>query len=401
MKKTARITALVAGVILFPAAIFSQTTFTNGENVMEISGTIAAYYNVRFLNSSIANNHVNNNINEPLDKKHNGFGLGTARFNLAGMYGSKYEYRLEFDLDALATQANADNPGAYSPLLNAWFQYKPFKGFSIKAGYGKICYSANNMAYYAQQPYWHRAQIVSGDIFSRRDLGITLRQTLLNEHINIYAGAYTGMGEYSITNATNGGDNDANGMPEYVGRVDFSTNKYDYNAIYDSRNCRRPVVSVGFNGRYTERTTSLLGLADYDLKVISGKRTIMGMDAAAAYRGFSAQFEIHQLIITPTGSDTARLQGKDTKYFRAGGWFTQLNYYNRKWKSGVYVRYDNFIPNDLIKNNMEQTLSFGYNFFLKGFKSMLRTQYMYRLDRNNPNLMKTYDELRIGWQYMF
>jgi len=401
MTHVKRIFSIVAGISLFCSSTgFSQTTFTNGENVLELSGTIAAYYNWRFLDPNNPNNHVNNNISQPLDKKNNGFGLGTARLNLAGMYGSKYEYRLEFDMDALGTPASSSNPGNYSPLLNAYFVYKPVRGFSIKAGYAKLPYSANNMAYYPNQPYWSRAQIVSGDIFSRRDLGVTLQQSLLHEHIRIWAGIYTGMGEYSITNVTSG-NYDANGKPEYAGRIDFSTNKYDFNSIYDTRNSQRPVISVGFNGRYTEKTQTITGLSDYDLKIISGKKTIIGMDAAIAYKGISAQFEIHQLIISPTNADTARLQGKNTTYFRAGGLFGQLNYYNRKLKSGVYVRYDNFIPNDLVKDNMEQTLSFGYNFFLKGFKSMLRTQYLYRLDKNNPNLLKVSDELRIGWQYMF
>jgi hypothetical protein len=50
---------------------------------------------------------------------------------------------------------------------------------------------------------------------------------------------------------------------------------------------------------------------------------------------------------------------------------------------------------------MEQTMSFGYNFFLKGFKSMLRAQYFYRMDKSNANLLKRDDEFRLGWQYVF
>ncbi|MGZ3882884.1 MAG: porin [Bacteroidia bacterium] len=384
-----------------PVITKAQVTFTNGENVLELSGTIAAYYNWRFLDPANPGNHVSNIQTNALDQKHNNFGLGTARLNLAGMYGNKFEYRLEFDMDALGTPSDAADAGNYSPLLNAYLVYKPFRGFSAKFGYAKLPYSANNMAYYPQQPYWHRSQIVSGDIFSRRDLGLTLRQSLLQEHINIYAGIYSGMGEYVLTNITGGGHNDPNGMPEFVGRIDFSTNKYDFNSIYDTRNCARPVVSLGLNGRYVERTQTIAGLSDYDLKIISGTKRIVGLDAAVAYKGFSAQFEIHQLIITPTNGDTSRLQGKATNYFKAGGLFAQLNYYNRKLKSGVYIRYDNFIPNDLIQNNMEQTISFGYNFFLKGFKSMLRTQYLYRLDKKNPVLLYSYDEFRIGWQFMF
>ena len=405
MKTTNRISVLVLGIVFFTSNIsFSQVTFTNGENSLEMFGIVAAYYNWRFLDANDPNNHINNNITQPLDKKNNTFGLGTARLNLYGMHSTTWEYRLEFDMDALATPSSSSKPGNYSPLLNAYMVYKPLKGLRITGGYQKVPYSASNLAYYANQPYWDRPLISSGDFFSRRDLGITIQQNLLNDHIRIWGGIYSGMGEYIVTNVTSG-NGDSNGKPEYIGRIDFSTAKYDFNSIYDNRNSQRPVLSVGFNGRYTEKTQSITGLADYDLKIIAGKKTIIGMDAAFAYKGFSAQFEIHQLIITPstTNADTLLLQGKNTTYFRAGGMFVTANYYNRKLKSGVYCRYENFCPNDLVQNNtVEQTLTFGYNFFLKGYKSMLRTQYIYRLNKNNPlNTNYNNDQLRIGWQYMF
>jgi len=60
-----------------------------------------------------------------------------------------------------------------------------------------------------------------------------------------------------------------------------------------------------------------------------------------------------------------------------------------------------FIPNDLIDSDMEQTLSFGYNFFMRGQKSILKAQYFYRLDKNNPALLRTGDQVRVGWLFCF
>jgi hypothetical protein len=375
----------------------SQVSFTNGENVLEISGVMSTYYNHRFLDASVANNHVGNVITAPLNEKKNSFALGTCRFNFQGMYGRKYEYRFQFDLAQLGY---SNNTGEFPSVLDAYFIYKPLRDLRVTIGYQKLPYSANSLASYATQPYWQRAEITRGYIFSRRDVGITLKQSFYNERINIYAGIYSGMGEYNLTSVTNG-DNDPSGKPEVVGRIDFSTVKYNYNDIYDIKYTNTPAFNLGFNGRYTEKLNSLVGITDYDLKIISGYKKVYGMDAAFMYKGFSGQFEIHQLNIVPTGSDTTRLQGKKTNYFNAGGLFGQINYYNKKWKTGIYLRYDNFIPNDLISNNMEQTVSFGFNVFLKGTRSMLRTQYFYRLDKSNAALLRTSDQARIGWQYTF
>jgi hypothetical protein len=364
---------------------------------MELSGVLSSYYNYRILDKNMATNHISNNINNPLDYKKNSFELGTARINIQGLYGRKYEYRAQFDIAQLGY---TNNTGEFPAILDAYGVYKPAQNTRITFGYQKLPYSANSMASYQTQPYWQRAEVTRGYIFSRRDVGITIKQSFLGERINLYGGIYSGMGEYILTSVTNG-DNDPGGKPEVVARIDFSTIKHNYNDIYDTRYCNTPLINVGFNGRYSEKSVSLAGIADYDLKIISGYKTIYGADAAFMYKGFSAQFEIHQMMVTPTGADTVRLQGKATTFFRAGGLFGQLNYFNRKLKSGVYARYDNFIPNDLIQNNMEQTLSFGYNYFMKGFRSMLRIQYFYRLDKNNPALLRTSDQIRAGWQITF
>lgn len=387
--------ALLLNLVAFP--FYSQISFTNGENAMEISGVIGVYYNYRILDKNLATNHIGNLSTNPLDKKKNTFTLNTARINFQGLYGRKIEYRVQFDVAQLGY---GSTNGELPAVLDAYMAYKPWIGGRITVGYQKLPYSANSLASIATQPYWQRAEITRGDIFSRRDVGVTLKQSLFNERINLYGGIYSGMGEY-ILNAVTNGDNDAQGSPEVIGRADFSTQKYNYNDIFDTKNFNTPVFNIGFNGRYVERKASLPGLTDYDLKIVAGKKTTIGMDAAFAYKGFSGQFEIHQLIIHPVGADTARLQGEKTTYFKAGGMLAELNYYNRKYKSGVFVRYDNLIPNDLIKNNMEQTLSFGYNYFMRGAKSVLKVQYFYRLDKNNPALQRVSDQVRLGWMFTF
>ena len=372
----------------------AQTSFSNGVNSIEFSGLISGIYKQRFLDESNPNNHVGNVLSNPLNKKKNVFSLSTARFNIQGTRGTQWSYRMQLDFAQLGYTSGS---GEFPALLDAWMAYKPIPSLKLTFGYQKLPYSANCNASLETQPYWQRAEITRGGIFSRRDMGLTLKKSFFGERINLYGGAYSGMGEYIMTTTT-GGDNDQNGKPEYVARIDFSTSKLSYNDIYDVHNTQMPLFNFGLNARYVERTKSFNGLADYDLKIVNGKKRTIGADAAFAFKGFSAQFEIHQLRVQPKGTDTTRLQGKSTDHFNAGGMLVELNYYNRKLKSGIYLRYDNFVPNDLIKNNQEQTLSFGYNYFLKGTKSMFKLQYLDRLDKKNTLLLRTNDELRVGWQ---
>jgi len=387
----------MACLTLCSCHVFGQTSFTNGVNSLEISGVITAIYKYRFLDSSNPDNHVGNNISNPLNRKKNVFNLNNARLNIQGTKGTRWSYRVQADLAQLGFSSAS---GEFPAIADGWIAYKAMTGLRITLGYHKLPYSANSNASLETQPYWQRAEITRGGIFSRRDVGLTIKKSFLGERINLFAGVYSGMGEYILT-STSGGDNDANGKPEFIGRLELSTSKLNYNDIYDVHKTQSPLFNIGINGRYAERTKSLPGLADYDLKIVNGTKKTIGADAAFAFMGVSAQFEIHQLIITPKGNDTIRLQGKNTSHFNAGGLLAQLNYYQRKYKSGIYVRYDNLIPNDLIQNNKEQTLSFGYNYFMSGSKSMLKIQYMDRLDKKNLTLLRQSDEIRIGWQLVF
>jgi len=375
----------------------AQTSFSNGVNSIEFSGLLSGIYKQRFLDASNPNNHIGNVISNPLNQKKNVFSLSTARFNIQGTKGTQWTYRMQLDLAQIGYTSGS---GEFPALLDAWMAYKPIPSLKVTLGYQKVPYSANCNASLETQPYWQRAEITRGGIFSRRDMGITIKKSFVGERINVYGGVYSGLGEYIMT-TTSGGDNDQNGKLEYMGRIDFSTAKLNYNDIYDVHNTQQPLLNIGLNARYVERSKSYNGLVDYDLKIVNGKKRTLGADLAFAYKGFSAQAEIHQLRVQPNGSDTSRLQGANTDHFNAGGMLVEVNYYNRKLKSGVYVRYDNFIPNDLIKDNQEQTLSFGYNYFLKGTKSMFKLQYLDRLDKKNTLLLRTNDEIRVGWQVAF
>jgi len=86
---------------------------------------------------------------------------------------------------------DGENPG----LMDAYVKYKGLKFIDIQVGYGKTPYSRNSLVPFFLSPYWQRAQITRGDIFSRRDIGVTLSQSFWKQRINVYGGIYNGIGE--------------------------------------------------------------------------------------------------------------------------------------------------------------------------------------------------------------
>ena len=361
---------------------FSQFSFNAGENNLELSGLLNVNYNDRFYLS-----------NHP-DNKADVFKLATARFKLEGRVSNDYEYRLQLDMARLGFQADGEFPA----LLDANFTIKKLKFTNITMGYQKLPYSRSSLIGFEHQTMWQRGEIARGQVFSRRDLGVVLSKDYWKQRIGVMIGAFSGQGE-SIMSDVTGGDNDASGKLEYVGRLEVSyPTKFKYNETLDINHSDIPKVSLGLNGRYVERNNTLqtTNKDPYGLKIIGGVKSIMGMDLAANYKGFSFLFEAHQLNVIP--NDKTLLQGLNKTSFNAIGSIVQLAYYEKHIKSAFIARYDDFIANDLIPNSTMKTLSGGYNYLMDGFNSMLRIQYWYRLDRTQTD---TYDQIRIGWQKKF
>lgn len=374
---------------------FSQISFTNGKHSLEISGAISAHYTHRFIKSDATNQNKNKNR----------FGLRDAQLQLEGRYGQMWEYELQVDFADFASsatgEADPENPG----LMDAYIKFKGLKFVDIQLGYGKTPYSRASLVPFIYSPYWQRAEIVRGNIFSRRDIGITLSKSFWKQRIGIYAGAYNGTGEISLR-----GDNDASGALEYIGRVEFAfPQRMRYRDI-DERNVHIPLFAVGLNGRFTERklpegaTFPAYSAGEYGIKLIDGRRFVYGLDAVFMYNGFSGSFEIHQLRGEPRNSVSLLYQGySETQaggYFLAGGYVAQLNYFSKFLQSIFSVRYEQLDLNDLV-NGRSERFSCAYAFQLKRFNSMLKFQYTKILKEESIDPLRWTDQFRIGWQYLF
>ena len=373
----------------------AQVSITNGVHNIEISGSISSFYNYRIIKPEETNQGLNNNR----------FGLRDAQIQIEGRVGRIWEYELQMDLADLAagqSVVDGENPG----LMDAYVKFKGLKFIDIQAGFGKTPYSRSSLVPFIYSPYWQRAQIVRGDIFSRRDVGLTLSKSYWKQRINAYAGIYSGLGEISLR-----GDNDPSGSVEYITRFDIAyPSRFRYINI-DTRHVPMPMVQVGINGRYTKRNLApgesfpAFTGGEYGLRVLDGERYVYGFDVAFMYKGFSGNFEIHQYRGQPRLATNPLLQGlpedQTNRFFLTGGWLFQLDYFFKSLNSIASVRYEQFDLNDLVAGRSER-FSFALAYQFDGFNSMLKFQY-FRIIKEETNLdpLRWTEQFRFGWQFLF
>ncbi len=330
------------------------------------------------------------------DKRKNRFELRDAQLQLEGRWGKSFEYELQCDfVDLFANTSDPENPG----LMDAYVVYKSPVNLDIWAGYGKVIYSRANMVPFVYSPFFQRAEIVRGNIFGRRDVGISATYTVWKQLINISAGVYSGMGELILK-----GNNDRLGRFEYVGRVDFSYPVRNRWTDIDVNHSPLPSFCIGGNVRYADKGFTYTDPDGYKLKVVDGEKITYGGDISFKYKGFSAQAELHQVRVTPR--DTLRLEGFNTNYFRSGGFYVQASYYEKHIRSVFSIRYDELNISDLI-SGYGRRITGGYVFLLKGWNAALKINYTHVLNDEeyvHPRVdeeIKWTGQLRIGVQYLF
>lgn len=374
----------------------AQHTFTNGNNSLQISGTVSAYYNQRFLKEG------------ELDKKNNRFNLRDIQMGFVGRSGKTWEYKLRVDFADLIQSLHPDaaldpeNPG----LMSAYVEYTGLP-VNIKLGYDKLPYSQGSMLSFEGSAFWQRGQLLRGDFFSCRDAGLTLSTSLWKQRIHLYGGVYTGLGESIIGN----NDSDPSGNPEYIGRADIAyPASYDY-VESDIVDVPVPMVRLGANVRYTNKSqpegeelpANVAG--DYGLRVIDGKRLAYGFDASFQYRCFSMQFEAQMMRLQPKDTvsslfyHTAETVNKG--YVKAGGWQAQVNYYCHPVHSVLSLRWENYNLNDLVSGET-QRLGVAYSYLFDHYNVAFKIHY-YKIMNEDTKLesLKWTDQIRVGVQYSF
>lgn len=367
-----------------------QVTWTNGDNTLELSGSISTYLNFRTLDST------------SVEKDKDRFALRDAQMQLEGRRGDRWEYELQFDLADIAQGGtDPENPG----IMDAWIKYKAPKLFDIRLGYGKVSWSRSSLTPFVYSAYWQRAEFLRGGFAARRDVGLELSRSFWKQRAGLWLGTYTGLGEQSLK-----GDNDASGAFEYVGRAEFSfPGRGRYREI-DDRHLRIPQFSAGMSGRYTNRILPAgeffpSGAAgDFGIKVINGKREAWGLDASLLWQGFSAQFEMMRIRSTPVDSVSSFLQGYSPKqsngYFQSLGWTAQAAYHIKPIRLVLSGRYETYNVNDLFAGDNAR-YSFAIAYMPEGYRSMIKAQYIRVIRSEAIDAPDWVAQYRIGWQYQF
>ena len=379
----------------------SSFTLSSDKNTLQIGGRIAFYCENRFLKSGQTN----------LD--HNGFDVKDMDMDILGKTANKFTYEVHYSLIDIVNQANTwaytKNASPMTPGFKAaYIQYEGFK-VHIKFGFDKVPFSQSNLSHEHETPDWSHPILTGGDFYARRDLGITLNTSLMKDRINLYAGAYSGMGETFFEYGT-----DASGTMEYVARAEFSyPGKMKYNIIDEEKS---PVVHfrVAANVRYEDKTqpggaTIAASYPDavgaYGTYMVAGKRTIYGADAIVMYKGFSATFETDMINMQPGLATDALFNATPNSFNKgkvnAGGFITGVNYNYEKLHSALSVNYENTNANDLITGNQEW-LTIGYAYKVSSFNSCAKIEYYIPTKEDvNSNPLKYTGQLRVGYQVVF
>ena len=377
-------------ILLCSVQLIGQVTIGNGENSLEISGSISTYLNFRDLDSGL------------VDQSKNRFNLRDAQFQLEGRSGKYWEYKIQIDIaDVIAGVNDPENPG----LMDAWMQYKGLKAFDIKMGYGKIAWSRFDQTPFTSSTYWQRPEFLRGSFASIRDVGVELSKSFWKQRATMNVGIYNGLGEVSLK-----GDNDASGAFEYIGRFDLGwPTQFRFREI-DDRHVRKPMFGIGLNGRYTKRNLPSGSFfpsgakSDYGIKMVDGEKLTYGFDAAFQWQGFSAQFEIIQIKMTPQDSTSALFFSNSSARaggnIFAGGFVAQANYHIAGIHTILSGRYETFNANDLFLG-INERFSAALAYQIDGFKSMIKAQYTHIITKENINAADWINQYRIGWQYQF
>ncbi len=373
----------------------SQFTFSNGGNTLQIGGRVSGYYEYRVLKAGQTN------------LSHNGWAMKDGDVDLLGKTANHFTYEFHVSLldviSAAATQNTAD-PAAPG-FKAAYLRYDGYK-VGIKFGFDKLPFALGSIEPEHMTPMWSHANLNGGDLFSRRDFGLTLNTSLMHNHINLYAGAYSGMGENFFEYG-----NDASGTFEYIGRAEYCLNgKMKYRVI-DEEHTTTPQLRVALDARYADKTQpagKTIGIdapGKYGLRVINGKRLCYGGDVTFMYKGFSTNFEVDLMQLKPADTSDPLFNGTSSTVnkgvINAGGFVWDANYDFAKIRSVFTAKYEDVNVNDLVPGSMHW-LSLGYAYKLNGFASVFKLEYAIPLQEDsNSDALKYTGQLRLGYQIVF
>lgn len=373
----------------------TKYTLNSDNNILQLGGRVSGYYENRLLKAG------------QLSKDKNGWDVKDFDLNLIGKNVNKFVYEIHLsviDLVRASATLNEDGPDK-SGIKSAYVSYRGWP-VNIKFGFDKLPYSQGSISDVWSTPYWSHADIYTGDLFSRRDFGLTLDYRCMKEKLHFYAGAYSGMGENFFQTG-----NDASGTFEYIARAEYSyPGKMKYHII-DNEHVEKINFRVAANARYADKhqpAGEVIG-ADvpgiYGIKVIDGKRLGYGFDAIVKYKGFSAIAEAQFMKLQPVSQSNGLYNGTteavNQNHINAGGFVLGANYDYTPWKSTLSLMYEDFNANDLVDGS-QKWINIGYAYKISGYQSVFKLHYYIPTVEDLASRPLKYTSMfRIGFQQVF
>jgi len=369
---------VLISLLFFTELSSAQFALYKGDASLEFSGGAATFLNKRFYQAG----------DDVHDKDRIGIDYAFLEMKMRKGRNWRAVLKTEF-IDANAGITFDQN----LMLKKAFLQYETaHTGTFVKLGYDKIPYSKLGEESGFKSPFQNRSEVTNGNSFALRDAGIVLGQECWRQRVQIYLGAFTGLGENSLI-----GDNDASGNFEYTGRIQFAFPSNPDQDQIDFHSTPLPTIQLGLNALYANKVTDDGG--DFSYTVFNGTKQAAGVDASIYFEGLCVVVESHLFQFTP--NDTLRLMHYITDHFNAGGVTAQATYFSKKFHSLIGVRYDDYNPNDLIMNDTRRTVSPAFNFFFPKSNAFVKLQYSYRLSVIEGGSPWKDHDLRVAFNYSF
>lgn|GEM_PF-4099992 len=354
-------TRLIAGLLLIiPAIAWAQIPlWIKDNNTAELDCTVNAYG--IFTKKSTSD-----------------FLLQDLRLGIEGSQGVFVDYKLQFDF------ANLLYRPKINPLLDAKINIDLPNQFNIIAGYQSLEFSLNSIIGFRHSPFFQRTTLADGNLFARRDMGLTLLKKAFKDRFNGSLGVYGGSGRVNPFHEDAG--------VTVVARTAVSFPTSVKNEEIDIRHSPFPRVSLGANALYSNQHTDSLRFGLPFL--VNGQKWVSGIDVTFYYQGLSLLGEWNYAQITPSENTT----GYKSPYHVTGG-YCSGNYYLRPIRTTLALRYEGYKVNqpgvDVVKASRV-----AVDYFLdKSQRRVIRLDYCFQSTYKEENLQSGLGKgVRLGLQ---
>ncbi|HHT9131300.1 MAG TPA: porin [Candidatus Tripitaka californicus] len=264
------------------------------------------------------------------------FRINRLRWRFRGhAFSPNLHYLTEFDLSSLSGGGQ---------LKDAYVDYHFFPELHLRGGQWKVPYNRQNLASdYAKQ---FIDESITNDAFSLgRDIGLMVYGAPFDEHLEYYAGIFTGRGINATENTNN-----QNMLIARVGYRPFGR----FNDYWESDAEYTKQFKAAFGTSFaTNNGTQIFFNNSLQTFPKDAQFRQYGIDSIMKYRGFSLQGEFHLRSLDRRGFSQST----------ANGFFVQGGYFPIPKRLELAARYAQVDPNVNVSNDLQREFAFGTNWY--------------------------------------